>query len=114
MVLDIRNHASFKSSHIPGSHNFDIGSDSQPNPYKDPATLVMLFDTLNTRFAQTDPEYGPGLEDRFVIVLSRDGNVARLATSILRNRGVSAHYVVGGIDGWVASGLWGSVPRAHL
>ncbi|KAF5379489.1 hypothetical protein D9615_006545 [Tricholomella constricta] len=54
-VLDIRDEDSFKSSQIPGSHNLDIGADSLPNPYRDPATLTLLFDTLEARFAATDP-----------------------------------------------------------
>ncbi|RDB18452.1 Cysteine synthase B [Hypsizygus marmoreus] len=113
IIVDLRDQANFKASHIPGSRNLDIGADTLPNPYKDPKTLVILFDLLDTRFTATDPEYGAALREKLVLLLSRDGNVARLASSILRHRGVSAYYVIGGVDGWRASGLWGSV-RAQL
>ncbi|KAF8075224.1 tryptophan synthase beta subunit-like PLP-dependent enzyme [Lyophyllum atratum] len=113
-VLDIRDRGDFQSSHIPGSHNLDVGADSRPNPYKDPQTLALLFKTLETRFAITDPEYGLPLQDKSVIVFSPDGNVAKLACSILRNRGVEALYVIGGIGGFKAKGLWALVPRAQL
>lgn len=113
-VLDIRDQADFRSSHIPGSHNLDIGADSRPNPYKDPRTLALLFDKLETRFAMADPQYGLPLQDKLVILLSSDGSVAKLASSVLRNRGVEALYVTGGVNGFKASGLWGSGPRAQL
>ncbi|KAG5636619.1 hypothetical protein H0H81_007387 [Sphagnurus paluster] len=113
-MLDIRDGANFRASHLDGFRNLDIDCDSRPNPYKDPATLVLLFDRLKLRFAMTDPEFGRPLQDKTVILLSKDGQASKLATSILRNRGVEAYYVIGGVQGFKASGLWGSAPRAYL
>ncbi|KAG5641815.1 hypothetical protein DXG03_004157 [Asterophora parasitica] len=113
-VLDIRDEAAFKASHVPGSHNLDIGADKLPNPYKDPPTLIRLFDILEARFAKTDPTYGLLLRAERVIILSPDGNVAKLACSILRNRNLDAYHLVDGVQGLKVNGLWGSRPWAHL
>jgi rhodanese-related sulfurtransferase len=111
VLLDLRDTADFKSSHIRGSHNLEVGDAVRPNPYKDTATLKILFDILSERLGTSDPLYGAALDDKLVLLISHDGNIARLASSILRNRGVKAHYVIGGVNGWRASGLWSGVTR---
>jgi rhodanese-related sulfurtransferase len=114
IVVDIRNSADFKRSHLDGSFNLDVGADSRPNPYKDSNTLVWLFDALKARLSVEDPDFGFLLEGRTVVLLSRDGNVSRLACSILRKRGVEAFSVTGGVDAMVAEGLWPIGLRAQL
>jgi rhodanese-related sulfurtransferase len=113
-IIDIRDKAHFKHSHLEGSYNLDVGADSKPNPYKHTATLVWLFDVLKEKLSASDPEFGARLDGKTVILLSRDGNVARLACSILRNRGVEAFCVVGGIDAMAMEGLWPPALRARL
>lgn len=106
VILDLRNADDFKASHIDQSLNLDVDTRSRPNPYRDTATLVELFKLLEGRLAATDPTFGPALEGRTVITLSYHGHVAKLAMSILRNRGVKAHAVVGGLEAWKKGGLW--------
>lgn len=98
IILDLRDEVDFKHSHFDSSLNLDVGASSKPNPYQDPSTLVALFHVLNVRLATTDPVFGPAFEGRVVITISYNGNVARLAMSILRSRGVQAHCVMGSLS----------------
>ncbi|KAF9465572.1 tryptophan synthase beta subunit-like PLP-dependent enzyme [Collybia nuda] len=115
VLLDFRDTADFRSSHIRGSHNLEVGDAVRPNPYKDTATLTELFNIFSDRLGSSDSQFGTALNDKTVLLISHDGNIARLASSILRNRGVKAHYVIGGVNGWKSSGLWkGDVERRWL
>ncbi|KAJ6627672.1 tryptophan synthase beta subunit-like PLP-dependent enzyme [Mycena sp. CBHHK59/15] len=106
VVLDLRDAADFALCHLNGALNLDIGAKAKPNPYKDPATMVDEFKTLDARLAPADAEFGAALEGKVVLTLSYSGHVARLAMSVLRNRGVQAHCVMGGVEAWSHGGLW--------
>ncbi|KAJ7771703.1 tryptophan synthase beta subunit-like PLP-dependent enzyme [Mycena metata] len=98
-VLDLRNEDDFNASHITGSLNADVGARDLPNPYKHAATLTDLFQKLDSRLSAEDATFGAALKGRRVLTVSYDGNVARLAMSILRNRGLEAYCVQGGYEG---------------
>ena len=68
--------------------------------------MVRQFRVLDERLAATDSQFGKALEGKVVFTLSYKGHVARLAMSVLRNRGVQAHCVMGGSDAWMEQGLW--------
>jgi rhodanese-related sulfurtransferase len=106
VVLDLRDAVDFQKSHLPSSVNLDVGASAQPNPYQDPPTMVKQFKFLDERLAATDAEFGAPLENKVVFTLSYKGHVGRLAMSILRNRKVQAHCVMGGSDAWMQEGLW--------
>lgn len=106
VVLDLRDATDFETSHLPSSVNFDVGPRTQPNPYQDPPTMVKQFKLLDERLAATDATFGKPLEGKVVFTLSYKGHVGRLAMSILRNRKVQAHCVMGGSDAWQQDGLW--------
>jgi rhodanese-related sulfurtransferase len=112
--LDVRDSVDFKKSHLEGAFNLDVGADSRPNPFKDPSTLIWLFDLLTARLSSSDVVYGPLLEGKRVVLLSHDGNVSRLACSILRKRGVEAYTVNGGIAAMIAAQRWPVTFRAQL
>jgi cysteine synthase A len=64
------------------------------------------FALLDARLGADDAEFGVrsgALDGRVVLTLSYTGHVARLAMSILRNRGVVAHCVMGGVEAWEAA-----------
>ncbi|KAJ7349210.1 cysteine synthase B [Mycena albidolilacea] len=94
-ILDLRNANDFNASHISGSLNVDVGARDLPNPYKHAPTLTQLWRQLDERLSANDATFGPALEGRRVLTVSYDGNVARLAMSILRNRGLEAYCVQG-------------------
>ncbi|GJE91549.1 cysteine synthase [Phanerochaete sordida] len=106
VVLDLRATSDFAASRLPGSVNLDVGAREQPNPYQDPPTMVRQFRVLDERLAATDSQFGAALDGKVVFTLSYKGHVARLAMSILRNRKVQAHCVMGGSDAWIEQGLW--------
>jgi rhodanese-related sulfurtransferase len=110
IVLDLRDSASFDADHIPGrSINLPLDSLLDPNPYQDPKTMVRQFPILDKKLAEEDDEFGEKLEgsNKIVLTLSHRGHMGRLAMSVLRNRGVKAHCVMTGVQGWKATGLWG-------
>ncbi|KAL0069573.1 hypothetical protein AAF712_003231 [Marasmius tenuissimus] len=108
VVLDLRDEVSFAASHIPGlSVNLPVDSLKDKNPYRDLPTMVEKFRLLDGRLGSKDPEFGASLEGKVVFTLSHYGHIGRLAMSILRNRGVQAHCVMGGTEQWRETGLWG-------
>ncbi|KAJ6463184.1 tryptophan synthase beta subunit-like PLP-dependent enzyme [Mycena vulgaris] len=102
-VLDLRDAEDFAAAHLPGTRNLPLGARAAANPYKDPPTMVMQFALLDARLA-ADGEFGAlaGV----VLTVSYKGHVGRLAMSVLRNRGVVAHCVMGGVEAWEEGGLW--------
>jgi len=71
--------------------------------------MVRQFPILDSRLAKDDKEFGESLDgkDKIILTLSHRGHIGRLAMSVLRNRGVKAHCVMTGVEGWKATGLWG-------
>lgn len=104
LVLDFRNEDSFDRSHIPGSLNLAVDSEHDLNPFKDTQTMVRQFKNLEAKLC---PDFCKIFAGRKVLTLSHRGHVGRLAMSILRNRSVNAHCVMGGREKWESVGLWG-------
>ncbi|KAF9014726.1 tryptophan synthase beta subunit-like PLP-dependent enzyme, partial [Hymenopellis radicata] len=107
VVLDLRDQEAFKSSHIPGSISFPVDSLQDLNPYQDPPTMVRQFRLLDKELSDPNTALGSQLTGKVVLTLSHRGHIGRLAMSILRNRKVKAHCVMGGSEEWKKSGLWG-------
>ncbi|KAF7335535.1 Cysteine synthase [Mycena venus] len=107
-ILDLRDADDFAAAHIPGARNLHLGARAAANPYKHPPTMVQQFRLLDARLAAIDAEFGKSsaLEGKVVLTLSYKGHVGRLAMSILRNRGMVAHCVMGGVEAWEEDGLW--------
>ena len=113
IVLDLRDKAAFETSHVPGSLNLPIDSAEELNPYKDPPTMVRQFKILEKRLSADDPEFGEALNGKVVLTLSYRGHIGRLAMSVLRNREIQAHCVMGGYEKWKECGLWGPWKKAR-
>ncbi|KAJ7282499.1 tryptophan synthase beta subunit-like PLP-dependent enzyme [Mycena rebaudengoi] len=103
IVLDFRDAADFNISHIACALNLDVAAKANKNPFKDPPTMVRMFKVLEARLGLDDPHFGVPSEGKTVLTLSYKGHVARLAMSILRNRGIRAHCVMGGSEEWQVS-----------
>ncbi|KAJ7187819.1 tryptophan synthase beta subunit-like PLP-dependent enzyme [Mycena filopes] len=110
-VLDLRDAPDFASAHLPHALSLPLGARAAPNPYRHPPTMVAQFALLDARLGVQDAEFGKALEGegegRVVLTVSYKGHVGRLAMSVLRNRGVVAHCVMGGVEAWEVDGLWG-------
>ncbi|KAJ7835561.1 tryptophan synthase beta subunit-like PLP-dependent enzyme [Mycena olivaceomarginata] len=109
-ILDLRDAPDFATAHIAlpptRTYNLPLGARAAPNPYKHPPTMCEQFALLDARLGVDDAEFGVrsgALDGRVVLTLSYTGHVARLAMSILRNRGVVAHCVMGGVEAWEAA-----------
>jgi hypothetical protein len=78
-----------------------VESPKDPNPFRDADTLVHDWTTFDTRLVPHDSEFGPALFARGgkkVLVVSYDGNVASVACSVLRSRGVEAFWLDGRVE----------------
>ena len=96
-LLDLRKPNDFANSHVPGAYNLPLRSSSAstPSPFSDAAVLESQWRELEATFT-TDRVNAHDLVDRDVYVVCYSGNTARVATSVLRARGIAAYSVRGG------------------
>ncbi|KAG9094751.1 hypothetical protein FS749_011908 [Ceratobasidium sp. UAMH 11750] len=107
VVLDLRSTDDFSHLRLPNAINFPIGRTR--NPYQHPPTMVEQFKFIDSRIgaeAKDDIEFGDEvLGGKVVFMLGYDGHSARLAMSVLKNRGLEAYCVMGGVVEWERVGL---------
>ncbi|KAB8260356.1 tryptophan synthase beta subunit-like PLP-dependent enzyme [Aspergillus pseudonomiae] len=106
-VLDLRTTADFASWHLPGSVNIPLQSlDSHTaKPFSDPGVLEAQWLELEAMFK--DPSVITKLESHHVLVICYNGDTARVATSVLRAKGIEADSLRGGYQALKDHGLWG-------
>ncbi|KDN42442.1 hypothetical protein RSAG8_06759, partial [Rhizoctonia solani AG-8 WAC10335] len=84
---------------LPNAFNFPVGRTR--NPYPHPPTMVELFKKIEEMVGfGASNDLVKGLDGKVVFTLGYDGHVARLAMSVLRNRGLEAYCVMGGVEEW--------------
>lgn len=95
-VLDLRQTADFQAWHLPESINVPLSSVSPHtgSPFSDPAVLEAQWLELEQIFG--DECLVSDLVSYHVLVLCYDGDTARVATSVLRAKGLDADSVRGG------------------
>jgi cysteine synthase A len=98
IILDLRTPLDFSQWHLPAAANVPLNSldSTTPSPFFDSTTLEKVWKELESLFSSTQ---FAALNGRDVIVACYDGDVSRVATSVLRNRGVNASSIKGGIRG---------------
>ena len=103
VIIDLRSSKDFKSQHFPGSTNLplrDLTPDLAGNDlFGDAETVHKMWNNLQSLFSTANAQ--SLLEDtktnkRAVIVLCYDGDVSRLGSAILRDKGIEACTVKGG------------------
>jgi rhodanese-related sulfurtransferase len=97
VLIDLRKPEDFVSSHIPGSYNLPLQSlnGSSPNPFFDADVLERQWREIDNMFSSnTISAYD--LTGKNVGVICYDGDTARVATSILRAKGITASSIKGG------------------
>ncbi|KAF9888878.1 hypothetical protein FE257_008248 [Aspergillus nanangensis] len=108
-VLDLRTAVDFSTWHLPGSVNLPLQTlDSHtPKPFSDPTVLEAQWRELEALF--TDPGVVAPLHVHHphVLVICYNGDTARVATSVLRAKGVEADSLRGGYKALHDHGLWG-------
>ncbi|KAJ3839316.1 tryptophan synthase beta subunit-like PLP-dependent enzyme [Lentinula raphanica] len=99
VILDLRAGSDFEKRHFPAAISLDIGIDDKtPNPFLDTPTMVRIWTTLDQRLSHEDVLFSEKkMNENVVIVFCYDGNTSRIATSILRHRGVEAYSCTRGI-----------------
>ncbi|KAJ5222686.1 uncharacterized protein N7469_008926 [Penicillium citrinum] len=94
-VIDLRKSEDFRAWHLPGSINLSLDSigPHSLSPFSDPSILEAQWVELEQIFQS---RILSDLGSCHVLVLCYDGDTARVATSVLRARGLDADSVRGG------------------
>lgn len=106
-ILDLRTAADFSTWHLPGSVNMPLRSlDSHtPKPFSEPSVLEAQWVELDGLFS--DGCVASSLHARHVLAICYNGDTARVATSVLRARGIEADSLRGGYQALRDHRLWG-------
>ncbi|KAF7680090.1 hypothetical protein GT037_001741 [Alternaria burnsii] len=98
VLLDLRKPEDFVTSHIPGSYNLPLQSlnASTPSPFLDAVVLEKQWRELEATFTP-DRINAHDLAGKNVYIVCYGGDTARVATSVLRAKAISASSVKGGI-----------------
>jgi rhodanese-related sulfurtransferase len=103
MVLDLREASEFGKWHLPGSINLPLVSarSEGPSPFDDTKVLEEQWRELEKIFSPQGTPFSElllaGLKSRFVALVCADGDTARVASSVLRAKGIEASSIAGGI-----------------
>lgn len=100
LLIDLRTHCDFNRWSFPYSRNLplrslDAGTDS---PFKDAAILEKQWLELDALF-RVDSSLMDELHGKHVLALCYDGDTSRVATSLLRAKGIDACSLRGGLRG---------------
>ncbi|KAF6827317.1 Cysteine synthase K/M:Cysteine synthase B [Colletotrichum musicola] len=106
LVIDLRSSRDFSRSHMPGAYNLSLddsvpGANSGVDLFADAGAVHAAWSNLKTMF---DTARATELIDRSrkanvpVLVVCYNGEVSRLATSVLRRKGVEAFSALGGFE----------------
>jgi cysteine synthase A len=95
-VIDLRRSGDFSAWNLPESINLPLSSlgPHTPSPFSDPAVLEAQWVELEKIF--NDGKLVTDLGSHHVLVVCYDGDTARVATSVLRAKGLEADSVRGG------------------
>ncbi|KAH7079548.1 tryptophan synthase beta subunit-like PLP-dependent enzyme [Paraphoma chrysanthemicola] len=103
VLIDLRKPDDFISSNVPGSYNLPLQSlnSSTSSPFFDAAVLERQWKELDAMLSHnTISAYD--LAEKNVGVLCYEGDTARVATSVLRARGIAASSIKGGFQALTA------------
>lgn len=103
MLLDLRKPDDFISSNIPGSYNLPLQSlgSNTPSPFFDAEALERQWKEIDNMLSlNTICAYD--LAGKNVGVICYNGDTARVATSVLRARGIIASSIKGGFEALTA------------
>ncbi|EEH23453.1 hypothetical protein PABG_05664 [Paracoccidioides brasiliensis Pb03] len=95
-VIDLRKTVDYESGHLPGAMNVPLKSlaAKTPSPFAEPKVLEAQWLELESVFEQVKDS--ANLNEQRVLVLCYNGDTSRVATSVLRAKGVEADCIRGG------------------
>lgn len=98
VLLDLRMRSDFDTWHLPFSQSLHLRSldAGTANPFEDAATLEKQWLELDALF-RPDSERVAELQGKHVLAICYDGDTSRVATSVLRSKGVDACNLKGGL-----------------
>lgn len=104
-VIDLRQAKDFDDWHLPGAVNIPLKTlDAQtPSPFKEPGVLESQWSELEALFQQSGNT--AALANTRVMVVCYTGDTSRVATSVLRAKGVEAENARGGWKALINTGL---------
>ncbi|KAF7335534.1 Efflux pump FUS6 [Mycena venus] len=91
IVLDLRDSTDFHIVRIIGSIHLDLHCRGDPNPFTSPSVLRRQWLELDSRLHVDDPEFGPKLLGRVIVINSYNGHTGVVASSVLRKKGIEAY-----------------------
>jgi rhodanese-related sulfurtransferase len=99
VLLDFRCSTDFENNHFPGALNYPLKSlkKSYKSPYEDSKVLEEQWLELEAVFGDRDTETWKDFQGRLVVLVCYGGDTARVASSVLRARGVEAVSIKGGM-----------------
>ncbi|KAH7396398.1 cysteine synthase-like protein B [Pyrenochaeta sp. MPI-SDFR-AT-0127] len=99
VLIDLRKPSDFILSHIPGAYNLPLQSSntSTPSPFSDAAILESQWKELVATFT-SDRISAYDLPGKNVCIVCYNGDTARVATSVLRAKGIAASSIKGGYE----------------
>lgn len=112
LLIDLRTAGDFAQWHLPCAINMPLASlsPSTPNPFSHPFTLEQQWRELEALFQRGDDDGASqaatnssarfaitALRGQLVFLFCYDGDTARVATSVLRAKGIEADSVRGGL-----------------
>ncbi|KAL2219222.1 tryptophan synthase beta subunit-like PLP-dependent enzyme [Thermoascus aurantiacus ATCC 26904] len=97
VLLDLRTERSYNDWHLPGSTHFPISSlkEDTVSPFSDSSVLRAQWLELENIFKKREADKDH--DSKQVVLVDYDGDTARVATSILRAKGVEAWSMRGGL-----------------
>jgi rhodanese-related sulfurtransferase len=102
LLIDLRSESDFKKWHLPAAFSVPIQSlnASTPSPFSDSSILERQWLELETVFGKTSSiTQAVQVDKQNVVLLCYDGDTARVATSVLRAKGITANSVKEGSSG---------------
>ncbi|KAG8695032.1 hypothetical protein FRC08_008110 [Ceratobasidium sp. 394] len=105
VVIDLREIGSLPILHAFNVQHFPVCSEQSPNPFSDPSTLAHEWNIMESQLGTAEMgSLGKDLKEKVVILVCYEGHTSSVGASVLRNRGVEAFWVDGGMSAWSQMG----------
>lgn len=102
-ILDLRTVFDFDIYHLPGAISkplVGLTADTL-SPFFDTPTMEWIWPELMAMFSSYNADKNRSFEDKTIVLICYNGDVSRIATSILRAHGIEAVNLMDGMDGLI-------------